>query len=187
MKGRTKIQIGAALSALFLLSGCGHRPAPNFCKAENRQIPDLEMKGRLLLNMYKFQNPVKDPRFPNNKPEVRERAGWVTLPKPINEYLKARSPINATEYQIQQILMSYVKTNPLCCQLIVDELYSDSNIMYKVYDFSSSDYFANFYLIDEGPFFKIPPSGESEDNKLWKKTNVIGARNCGDIYAIDRG
>jgi hypothetical protein len=87
------------------LSGCGLlgpdlTPAPNFCKAENRQIPDAELKARLLFQLRKVQK----------------------LPAYIEDYIRTNAKVAASDFEIVATIERFVRANPNCCHFVTPSI-----------------------------------------------------------------
>lgn len=167
------MRLGRAMAgalAIFALGSCSSvTDRWNFCKAENRRIPDAEMKGRLLLNV--------------RKQERRGSDGTIVsggLPPYMERYLATRLSRNATDKEIESELASFSQKYPLCCQINESDILSPDNPYLGIYpdgDFGASDreadgqyYFANIYISLKNPF----------------KGNYHIALLIGDIYTDQR-
>jgi len=156
--------------------------AANFCKEENRRIPDAELKGRLLLGMS----------------EVRH--GASKLPDEIRDYLSRSAPDGGRESRLHA-LNRYVQENPGCCWFDDNDLKYRSNPIYLpwfapgpsphiadadfdvVGEYVSKGYFSNFYIYDYSKnYYPGTPPNNSKSLRRRGINRVVGASNCGNIF-----
>ena len=170
----------SALIGAFSLSACGLAalgpPAPNFCKAENRRIPDSEMKGRLLLSLWK---------------KHRSPSGYISggLPDYMETYVAEKVSANASDEEVRVALTRFAQENPQCCRLDSKELENLNNpaLNASMEDGSgrAHQYFAEW--VAKGYFANFRVNSEifqPNDNLEWQlriNTEVLAtAYNCGN-------
>ena len=156
----------------------GYHPAENYCEAEQRRIPDIELKGRLLASI-------------RSAPSLRQSWG-LELPVEMEQYLLARGlaaddlenpHLSATARKMTALaLIDFVEKNPLCCQLAVKEVRDKSNHPGENDESDTRGWFANFY-VQSTPYVIVPDGGDSELNqelgtrpRSYKKYRAF---NCG--------
>lgn len=186
------LQKAAVLVLLPLMIGCGQSDgtfrepykATNFCKEENRQLSDTELKARILLSM------TEDIRGKNK------------IPDDIQAYIsKHLLPDSGRESKLK-ILEQYVTLYPGCCWFNSEELKDRRNPLYRGYldleppyisdaDFDvvgyfvSRGYIANFYVYEHQRNYQSAASlnGVQPVRRRggWRS---VGASNCGNIFII---
>lgn len=176
-------------SVFMLVSGCDSpefKPSANYCKMENRQIPDAELKGRLLLSLFKGQ--IHGRRMPFITIEIEQHLASLGL--------SANALSSGLDPRVSRALAEFVEQQPLCCQLVVKELTSPTNEQ-LLDDETRDGYFANFYVL-KPPYCVVPEDGLLGDYRIgnyrayveaWKKetdpcrndniASISRAYNCG--------
>lgn len=162
-------QIPAILAA-FGLSACAEKPlAPNFCEAEGRQIPENELKARLLVDMHKQRK----------------------LPV----YLRNQIRPKANDEEAYDALVVFVEENPLCCQFVQADFFGDrafvdqSNNGEPLSDASLERLVERGYIGDFAIFAGASPRFEKipwKISKPYRLQVVLGqATNCGQFQEYD--
>jgi hypothetical protein len=165
----------------MLLTGCSeYTPADNYCEQEHRQIPDVELKARMLTN-------VRNPGYPH------------FLTAEMEQYLTKRNlPFDAPKADVQKNLTEFIESHPLCCQFAVKEIWTKHNYPFVGDETPESGYFANLYILNP-PYGRIPDEGfPDEADEFWVPRtaheyfsanihHVLRAHNCGRAWIIQLG
>ena len=123
----------AVATIVMLLGGCANEQELRFCERENRTIPDAELKGRLLFQLYKYPS------------------SWGKLPSYMHVYIARNLSEDASDEKVQVILTEYANKNPLCCQFTprsdnIDRMY-EGKIPYKYDKISFGDTCNNIEIV----------------------------------------
>jgi len=162
----------------MLVSGCDSpefKPSANYCKMENRQIPDAELKGRLLLSLREGQ--IHRREMPFITIEIDQHLASLGL--------SANALSSSLDPRVSRALAEFVEQHPLCCQLVVKELTSPTNVE-LVGDETSEGYFGNFYVLNP-PYCVVPEEGLLGYYETSYKHLVKGPNPCrGNVASISR-
>ena len=167
----------ALMAGLLLLAGCQSRAeryplAEDYCREEQRRIPDIEKMAAILTRTY-----------------LRSHT-----PRYIADEIAANVSPAETESEVREFIVGYIRKNPLCCQILEpDHL---GNMIFNN-EYYVDDYYSNIHdwgYIGDLFVFTRPPSTANHyridrffDHDDLDNGFVLMVNNCAQTKAFSRG